>query len=888
MNELFLKIVNMSISASWLVLAVVILRFALKRSPKWINVLLWGIVAVRLICPFSFESVFSLIPSAETIPLDIEMNTTPTIDSGISSINGVINPIISGSNTPAPGASINPLQITVGILENLWILGFAALIIYAAISYIGLCRKVRTAVLYKNNIYQSENVVSPFVLGLIKPRIYLPYDIDERDMQHVIAHEEAHISRKDHLWKPLGFLLLALHWFNPVMWIAYILLCRDIELACDESIIKDLGNEERANYSEALVACSVNRRIIAACPLAFGEVGVKERVKSVLNYKKPAFWIILVAVIASIVLAVCFLTNPKTRIDDPKANDFIEAQILQHHTGKYEVGEFRCADFKVLATEKSGNNTTVYMWVLYQEYNETDGEIENISGAHIPTVITFSEDGGDYTLVEYWEPRDGSLYRKDLAEKFPWYLQIFSLDSQRYIKEQTQNCLEMAKKHFEANVNNQTVRSFKLFEVVYTDTAYPYALPVDSMVYTIINNRQFVQYFEGTSYNVGTFRQIEINNDTYDSRFRREFSSWVSDDVLEKIKQNNKNAWQLYCGEADAGPSFYILLEQLDGAFYLGYGYYNSDYSNNNSDSSHIRWLYKLGEIQGIVGSNGDTSKFPTAIETLTQCPGLSVVSGKTSIDALKTTVSWTSRQEDGRFATVVGDPVHALLLKEYMPKLDLMPSYISSINPLDAVLIFTTDETSHSAEVPPNSITVRCWRTDEWGNIGAESENIEVQFSGEYWYFRMNYGEYVYEITAEWTDYENFSGTARYAFYTSPSLYLENDLPITEELIVDSIYSEMPEDEAKEKLENEEFVITRTHCKTTDGKWYCLGFTYDYRIEVSGRMPNAAKNTSYIVLCNRTDITFEKAYLASGVSSSTADYFDPGVAVIVGHKLYE
>ena len=311
MNELFLKIINMSISASWLVLAVLLLRFVLKKAPKWVNVLLWGIVAVRLAFPFSIESALSLIPSAETIPPNIGMNTTPTINSGINAINNAVNPIISQSNTPMAGASVNPLQITIGIFEYIWIFGMTALALYTAISYWRLHRKVDTAVRYKDNIFQSENVKSPFVLGIIKPRIYLPFNMNGQDLEHVVAHEQAHIHRKDHWWKPLGFLLLTIHWFNPLMWLAYVLLCRDIELACDEKVIKELGNEQRADYMQALVACSVNRRMIAACPLAFGEVGVKERVKSVMNYKKPAFWVIIIAVIICVGVAACFLTNPK-------------------------------------------------------------------------------------------------------------------------------------------------------------------------------------------------------------------------------------------------------------------------------------------------------------------------------------------------------------------------------------------------------------------------------------------------------------------------------------------------------------------------------------------------------------------------------------------------
>ena len=310
MNELFLKIVNMSIAASWLVLAVMVLRLIPKKAPRWINVLLWGIVAVKLVFPLSIKSAFSLIPSAETIPLNIEMDATPAIDSGISAVNDVINPVFSTSFAPAPLSSANPLQIWIPLAALLWICGMAAMLLYTAISYWRLRRRVDTAVLYKDNIYQSEFVDSPFVLGMIRPKIYLPFRMEPQAMAHVIAHECAHIRRKDHWWKPLGFLLLTIHWFNPMMWIAYVLLCRDMELACDETVIKGLGSEQRADYTQALVACSVSRRSIAACPLAFGEVGVKARVKSVMNYKKPAFWVIVLAFIACAVVAVCFLTDP--------------------------------------------------------------------------------------------------------------------------------------------------------------------------------------------------------------------------------------------------------------------------------------------------------------------------------------------------------------------------------------------------------------------------------------------------------------------------------------------------------------------------------------------------------------------------------------------------
>ena len=312
MSSLFLKIVNMSIAASWLILAVVLLRVVLKKAPKWIHVLLWGIVAFRLICPFSFESALSLIPSAETISPEIMMDWTPEISTGVSSIDKVVNPIITDTFAPEPIASANPLQLLIPVLAIVWAIGIIAMLVYAAVSYFRLQKKVGASLSVRDNIWICDDIQTPFILGFFKPSIYIPSGTDEAQLPYIIAHENADLKRCDHWWKPLGYLVLAIHWFNPLVWIAYILLCRDIELACDEKVIRGLNQNESISYSEALLSCSVNRRTVMVCPLAFGEVGVKERVKNVLNYKKPAFWIVAIAVVSSIVLGVCFLTNPSS------------------------------------------------------------------------------------------------------------------------------------------------------------------------------------------------------------------------------------------------------------------------------------------------------------------------------------------------------------------------------------------------------------------------------------------------------------------------------------------------------------------------------------------------------------------------------------------------
>lgn len=313
MDVIFVNLLNMSIAASWLILAVIILRVLLKKTPKWINCILWGIVAVRLVCPFSFESMFSLIPSAETINFDIvRYSPKPTIDSGVPAINHSINPILSGSFASTAGTSANPLHVWMYIAGIVWMIGLCCLLCCALISFFRLRRKVSEAVPLRDNIWVADMVKSPFILGVIFPQIYLSSSTEESQIDYILAHEQAHIKRKDHWWKLLGYILLTVYWFNPLSWAAYNLFCRDIELACDEKVVCKLDEAGKMLYSNALLSCSIQRRVVMACPLAFGETAVKERIKSVLNYKKTTVGFLLVSIAICIAVAVCFLTNPVT------------------------------------------------------------------------------------------------------------------------------------------------------------------------------------------------------------------------------------------------------------------------------------------------------------------------------------------------------------------------------------------------------------------------------------------------------------------------------------------------------------------------------------------------------------------------------------------------
>lgn len=341
MELLFLNILNRSITAGWLILAVAALRPFLKKAPRWISCVLWGLVAVRLLCPVSLESPFSLLPSAETIspgiltfaddalhipkspgdtgplspkkpdaPDNASVYSKPLFHSGIPALNSTLEPALRQSLRPESGSV--PLHARLSLAGSLWLLILLCLLGSALLRYIKICRKVQEAVPLRDNVFLCDAVQSPFILGIIRPRIYLSSGIGEEEADYVLAHEQAHLKRRDHWWKLLGFILLAVYWFQPLCWAAYFLFCRDMELACDEKVIRDLNPEGKKAYSRALVSCSVPGRVVLSCPPAFGEIGIKERVKAVLHYKKPALWSILAACAACLAVALCFLTNPRT------------------------------------------------------------------------------------------------------------------------------------------------------------------------------------------------------------------------------------------------------------------------------------------------------------------------------------------------------------------------------------------------------------------------------------------------------------------------------------------------------------------------------------------------------------------------------------------------
>ena len=580
MTDLFLKLFNMSINAGWLVLAVLVLRLVLKKAPKFIRLIMWSFVGIRLALPISIESVLSLLPSGETVPPEIVYQEAPTIHTGVELINSAVNPIISGSLAATPENSINPIQIILFIATVVWLVGIAAMLIYAVVSYIKIKLRVRESIPLKENIYICDNIPTPFILGIIKPKIYLPSAMSEGDAEYVIAHEKAHLSRLDHLWKPLGFLLLTAYWFNPLMWVAFILLCRDIELATDEKVINNSGEDIKKPYSEALINCSAKKRFLSACPLAFGETGVKGRIKSVLNYKKPAFWIIIISVVALIVMAICFLTNPKG--EEKTENLGI--------TGSVSAAECEGVELEFLKGSVDKHNPYIEVeWI-----NNTDDTLcfgEEFKLFYDGEEVPLAEDYG-WTLPLYMINSGGKSTQKlslsgfDVSRSGNYRLEKeFFLDSN-------------SDKKYKAYVEFVVDRRFSfvglqykgekiVFEdgvyssIFFTDESIPqYCISDDMHLYT---SDHPTGISSSSWYDVGELSSFKLEKESFDGIINN--VAWDAGYNALILREHNKNAFRVVNQKDDR---LYYLLEQENGEVYLAYGY---------ADTYSIRWIFKLKSI---------------------------------------------------------------------------------------------------------------------------------------------------------------------------------------------------------------------------------------------------------------------------------------------------
>lgn len=597
MGDLFVSVLNMSISAAWVLLAVLILRLIFKKAPKRITVLLWCIVGLRLIMPFSVESIFSLIPSNETVSKAWD-SPRPNLNSGITVIDNGVNNYLEGHYFEGVTRPAGHFTDITTIAAAAWLIGTAALLIYTAVSFFRLKKGLRTAVLLRDNIFQSEKISSPFVFGIIKPKIYLPFGITERNAESVILHEQAHISRRDYLWKPLGFLLLSVHWFNPLMWLAYILFCRDIEFACDERAIGLLNTDKRADYSEALLNCSAGRHMLFAYPPAFGEVGVKSRVKSVLNYKKPAFWLAAAAVIAGIAASVCLLTSPKT---GSSRSDSLVVRDCIVEDGCEGIG------YKLVSSTYEKNNISIRVkWTnkrkedLYfgEEFKlfKTDGDTActQKKAAGFAAATNIISPGGSkteiYNLSDHYDIEPGVQYR---------------LEKTFYLK----NANDKKYKAYIVFSAGEALAEYMPEKAAYTEPSSDYTndnipqFKVDNFSFSLLKKEPASSEWE----KIDGLQSVRLKKSEFDKSFSG--GVWIDGLSAQKLRRDNLHAFTAF----NTDGSFYYLLEQKNGDVYIAKG-------SQLSEDFPVNWLFKmkrtdengnmsLGELQNAVYPSGGSNR---------------------------------------------------------------------------------------------------------------------------------------------------------------------------------------------------------------------------------------------------------------------------------------
>lgn len=612
MDDVFLKLVNLSISASWLILAVLVLRVVLKKAPKWVMPLLWGVVALRLVCLFSIESALSLIPSAETIPSEIVTETREPVLYEQATLDIVTNPTLPSAAEVPVGVSRQQAQVDFNIYSVLWLAGMAALLVHALVSAGKLKRKLATAILLRDNIYESEFVDSPFVFGVVKPNIYLPMHMDEGTAAYVIAHERAHLARRDHWWKVLGYLVLALHWFNPLVWVAYILFCRDIELACDEKVVKGLDGAARADYSQALLSCAAPKRAVAACPLAFGEGNIKTRVKSALHYKKPAFWVAAAAVLAVVIVAVCFLTNPRS-----ERGSLVWAQKLNAadvaSIELYVPAEGEARQYKKLDTEEMAQAVE-----LINSSRGTYIEKPETVYAGLPVWFLLTMDDGTVhavgSVVGHYLIIDGDTFDADVENQAEWENYVLKGDSASPI--------DMADRLSYA-LYGMTTGVYTLGEAVFEDSVWETSyeetfantkstpeLWLSSALGTDMTGILYgtVTAARGYSYRFSEWEEIDLTVSNFDWLFRSASGEDWNGTSAAKLRRENAHAWrgtktadddnatatipEIARQDELAAMDQWLLLQQKDGSLYLVMGYRSGGLPY--SGAHPYRWIVRL------------------------------------------------------------------------------------------------------------------------------------------------------------------------------------------------------------------------------------------------------------------------------------------------------
>ena len=627
MDDVFLKLLNLSISASWLILAVLVLRVVLKKAPKWVMPLLWGVVALRLVCLFSIESALSLIPSAETIPSEIVTETREPVLYEQATLDIVTNPTLPSAAEVHVGVSRQQAQVDFNIYSVLWLAGMAALLVHALVSAGKLKRKLATAILLRDNIYESEFVDSPFVFGVVKPNIYLPMHMDEGTAAYVIAHEHAHLARRDHWWKVLGYLVLALHWFNPLVWVAYILFCRDIELACDEKVVRGLDGAARADYSQALLSCAAPKRAVAACPLAFGEGNIKMRVKSALHYKKPAFWVAAAAVLAVVIVAVCFLTNPRSErgslVWAQKLNAADVASIELYVPAEGEARQYKKLDTEEMAQAveliNSSRGTyiekpeTVYaglpVWFLLTMDDGTVHAVGSVVGHYL--IIdgdTFDADVENQAEWENYVLKGDSASPIDMADRLSYALYgmttgVYTLGEAVFEDSVWETSYE------ETFANTKSTPELWLSSTLGTDmTGILYGTVTAARAENLTLCSHGVKLALDCNRVWAEWEEIDLTVSNFDWLFRSASGEDWNGTSAAKLRRENAHAWrgtktadddnatatipEIARQDELAAMDQWLLLQQKDGSLYLVMGYRSGGLPY--SGAHPYRWIVRL------------------------------------------------------------------------------------------------------------------------------------------------------------------------------------------------------------------------------------------------------------------------------------------------------
>ena len=399
LQVIFINLLNMSITASYVIVFVVIVRLFLKKVPKIFSYILWSIVLFRLVCPFSFESAFSLLAmKTKSISQSIAYQQKTPINSGILAVDKIVNQAIA---RPAAVASVNPLQVILFVLSILWLVGIFLLLMYGLVSYLMLKRKVNTSMRIKEQIYVCENIDSPFVLGIVTPKIYVPMGLSKEQSSYIINHEQVHIHRFDHIIKPFAFLTLCVHWFNPFVWVAFILMSKDMEMSCDEKVLNKMGQGIKKEYSMSLLSFATNWKMINASPLAFGESNVKSRIKNILNYKKPALWMIIIAIMVVVGAGIGLTSDPKSHkeLDEKSKQDAY--QIVNTSTITEESLEEECLAVTDIHSADEESGFSIDLNIKRWSMDVFEGQVREVSDIILKQYVDHNPVSS--TMPSWWQ-----------------------------------------------------------------------------------------------------------------------------------------------------------------------------------------------------------------------------------------------------------------------------------------------------------------------------------------------------------------------------------------------------------------------------------------------------------------------------------------------------